>query len=168
MSSREVREKFLKFFKERGHGEIQPARLVPDDPTTLFTPFGMQQLLPYLMGETHPGGVRLMDSQPSFRTDDIEEVGDRWHDTFFEMLGNWSLGDYFKKEEISWLWEFLTKELRLPEGKLYVTVFEGDDLIPKDGETFEIWKSIGVQDRKSTRLNSSHPSISYAVFCLKK
>ncbi|MBI2022216.1 alanine--tRNA ligase [Candidatus Daviesbacteria bacterium] len=146
MTSREVRKKFLEFFKKKDHVEIEPARLVlEDDPTTLFTSSGMQPLVPFLTGEkSHPRGVRLVDSQPSFRAEDIDEVGDNRHTTFFEMLGNWSLGDYFKKEQLPWIWEFLTVDLGLPKDKLYVTVFEGDKGIPKDEESFEIWKGLGV------------------------
>ncbi len=149
MNSRDVRQKYLDFFKKRKHVEIKPARIVLDnDPTTLFTSSGMQALVPYLLGETHPDGIRLVDSQPSFRSGDIEEVGDNRHTTFFEMLGNWSLGDYFKKEEISWLFEFLTKKLELPLEKLHVTCFEGNNSVPKDKESAVIWKSLGVPEEK--------------------
>src|SRR3989337_3071079 len=114
MRASEVREKYLKFFKAspRDHKEISPAPLVlENDPTTLFTSSGMQPLIPYLMGEPHPEGKRLVNSQPSIRLEDIEEVGDNRHTTFFEMLGNWSLGDYFKEEQLGWILEFFTKEL---------------------------------------------------------
>src|SRR5260221_1884795 len=145
MTGNEVREKYLKFFHEHGHKIIAPAPLVlKDDPTTLFTSAGMQPLVPYLLGKEHKNGKRLVDSQPCFRSQDIEEVGDNRHDTFFEMLGNWSLGDYFKKEQISWVWEFITKELELPGEKIHVTLFEGYKNIPKDLETYELWKSLGV------------------------
>lgn len=147
MDSKTIRDKFIKFFVERGHKEIAPAKLVPEnDPTTLFTSSGMQPLVPYLLGQEHPEGKRLVDSQPSFRAEDIEEVGDNRHTTFFEMLGNWSLGDYFKKEQIPWFWEFLTKELNLAKEKLYVSVFEGNDDVPKDNESYEIWKGLGIPD----------------------
>lgn len=147
MDSKQIREKFIKFFVERGHTEIAPARLVPEnDPSTLFTSSGMQPLVPYLLGQSHPAGKRLVDSQPSFRAEDIEEVGDNRHTTFFEMLGNWSLGDYFKKEQLPWIWEFLTKELNLPKEKLYVTVFEGGNGVPKDIESYEAWKNLGVSE----------------------
>src|SRR3972149_5306328 len=127
MTAKEVREKYLKFFEKQGHKRITPAPLVlEDDPTTLFTSSGMQPLVPYLMGEPHPEGKRLVDSQPSIRTVDIDEVGDDQHLTFFEMLGNWSLGDYFKKEQLPWIYEFFTKELDLPEERLWVTVFKGN------------------------------------------
>ncbi|MDO8639014.1 MAG: alanine--tRNA ligase-related protein, partial [Candidatus Daviesbacteria bacterium] len=109
MDSKLIREKYIKFFTERGHRQIAPAKLVPEnDPSTLFTSSGMQPLVPYLLGETHPEGKRLVDCQPSFRAEDIDEVGDSRHTTFFEMLGNWTLGDYFKKEQLPWIWEFLT------------------------------------------------------------
>ncbi|OGE43172.1 hypothetical protein A3B45_01390 [Candidatus Daviesbacteria bacterium RIFCSPLOWO2_01_FULL_39_12] len=147
MDSKQIREKYIKFFVGRGHKEIAPAKLVPEnDPTTLFTSSGMQPLVPYLLGQEHPEGKRLVNSQPCFRAEDIEEVGDNRHTTFFEMLGNWSLGDYSKKEQIPWFFEFLTKELRLPKEKLYVSVFEGDGDVPKDMESYEIWKSLGVDD----------------------
>ncbi len=147
MRSNDVREKYLKFFEKRGHKIISPAPLVLEtDPTTLFTSSGMQPLVPYLMGEKHPEGVRLVDSQPSIRLQDIEEVGDNRHTTFFEMLGNWSLGDYFKKDQLPWIWEFLTKELNLPKEKLYVSIFEGNELVPKDLESKEIWLSLGVSE----------------------
>lgn len=148
LTSQDIREKYLKFFENRGHSRINPALLVlENDPTTLFTSSGMQPLVPYLKGEMpHPAGTRLVDSQPSFRAEDIEEVGDNRHTTFFEMLGNWSLGDYFKKEQLPWVWEFFAKELGLPKEKLHVSVFEGNDQIPKDEETYEIWKDLGLDD----------------------
>jgi alanyl-tRNA synthetase len=138
MNHNELRQKYLDFFQKNGHAIITPTSLVPEnDPTTLFTSSGMQQLVPYLKGESHPMGKRLVNSQPSFRTEDIEEVGDNQHTTFFEMLGNWSLGDYFKKDQLSWLWQFLTEELGLDKNRLYVTVFggsEGCKVIGKNGE----------------------------------
>jgi len=147
MSTDEIRKKYLDFFKKRNHVEISPSPLVIDsDPTTLFTSSGMQQLIPYLKGEKHPQGKRLVDSQPSLRLQDIEEVGDNRHTTFFEMLGNWSLGDYFKKEQLPWIWEFFTKELGLDPERLHVTVFEGNAEVPKDTESFEIWKSLGLPE----------------------
>lgn len=147
MTSKQIREKFIKFFGERGHKEIAPAKLVPEnDPTTLFTSSGMQPLVPYLSGQSHPAGKRLVNSQPCFRAEDIEEVGDNRHTTFFEMLGNWSLGDYFKKEQLPWFWEFLTKELGLQKERLYVSVFAGNEFVPKDTESYEIWKSVGIQE----------------------
>ncbi len=149
MKSQDVRQKYLDFFKARGHVEIPSAPLVPqNDPTTLFTSSGMQPLVPYLLGQKHPLGKRLVDSQKSFRAQDIEEVGDRSHTTFFEMLGNWSLGDYFKKEQLSWIFEFLTKILDLPKDRLYVSIFEGGSGVPKDEESAAIWKSLGVSKEK--------------------
>lgn len=118
--------------------------VLKNDPTTLFTSAGMQPLVPYLKGEPHPLGKRLVNSQPSFRSQDIMEVGDNRHTTFFEMLGNWSLGDYFKKEQLSWFYEFLTKELGLLAEKLYVTIFNGDGPVPKDNGSAEIWKGLGI------------------------
>lgn len=153
MRSDEIREKYLKFFisSPRNHREISPAPLVLEsDPTTLFTSAGMQPLIPYLKGEPHPKGKRLVDSQPSLRLQDIEEVGDNRHTTFFEMLGNWSLGDYFKKEQLAWILEFFTKELGLPKEKLWVSLFEGLPAqegmkeVPKDTESAEVWKSLGI------------------------
>ncbi len=152
MTADQIREKYISFFEKRGHKSIPPAKLVPqNDPTTLFTGSGMQPLLPYLLGRTHPAGDKLVDSQPSFRAEDIEAVGDNRHTTFFEMLGNWGLGSYFKAEQLPWFWEFLTSELKLDPKKLYVTVFAGDPThnIPKDSEAAEIWQGLfqkaGVQ-----------------------
>ncbi|OGG35865.1 hypothetical protein A2363_04620 [Candidatus Gottesmanbacteria bacterium RIFOXYB1_FULL_47_11] len=147
MRSSDVRTKFIEFFKTRGHAEIPSAPLVPaNDPTTLFTSSGMQPLIPYLLGQPHPSGKRLVNSQKSFRAQDIDEVGDNRHTTFFEMLGNWSLGDYFKKEQLSWIWEFLTKELDFPAEKLFVSVFEGTKDVPRDEESFAIWKKLGIPE----------------------
>lgn len=151
MTVDEVRSKYLKFFKAkpRNHVKIKPAPLVlEDDPTTLFTSSGMQPLVPYLLGEKHPKGKRLVNSQPAIRLQDIEEVGDFSHTTFFEMLGNWSLGDYFKDEQLAWFWEFMTKELNLPKGRLWVSVFEGNDTVPRDEQSAEIWKKLGVPKGK--------------------
>ncbi|MBI4093661.1 alanine--tRNA ligase [Candidatus Kaiserbacteria bacterium] len=141
----EIRTKYLEFFKKRGHTMIPSAPLVPqNDPTTLFTGSGMQPLITYLLGKDHPAGKRLTDSQKSFRTEDIEEVGDNRHTTFFEMLGNWSLGDYFKKEQLPWFFEFLTEEIRLDPSKLYVTAFIGDEknAVPRDTESAEVWQKL--------------------------
>ncbi len=135
----------MAFFKARGHAEIPSASLVPqNDPTTLFTGSGMQPLVPYLLGKDHPAGKRLVDSQKSFRSMDIEEVGDNRHTTFFEMLGNWSLGDYFKAEQLPWFFEFLTSEIGLDPHKLYVTAFMGDQAnnVPRDTEAAEIWQKL--------------------------
>lgn len=149
MTSGEIREKFIKFFEKRGHVQIDPSPLVLEgDPTTLFTSSGMQQLVPYLTGKSHPKGKRLVDSQPCFRTVDIEEVGNTRHLTFFEMLGNWSLGDYFKEEQLTWFWQFLTEELSLPKKRLYVAVFEGTKDVPKDEESVRIWQRLGVPEER--------------------
>ncbi|MEI6843377.1 MAG: alanine--tRNA ligase [bacterium] len=141
----QIRQKYLEFFKEKGHAIVPSASLVPEnDPTTLFTGSGMQPMVPYLLGETHPLGRRIADSQKSFRAVDIEEVGDNRHTTFFEMLGNWSLGDYFKKEQIPWMFDFLVNEIGIDPNKLYVSVFIGDEKnnIPKDTESVELWKQL--------------------------
>ncbi len=143
MSAKEIIDIYISFFQKREHKRIANSPLVPEnDPTTLFTSSGMQPLIQYLLGEPHPQGTRLVNVQNSFRAQDIDEVGDNRHTTFFRMLGNWSLGDYFKKEEIPWLWEFLTVELGLPKEKLYVTVFEGDKNVEFDSESEQIWKEI--------------------------
>ncbi|MCP6718122.1 MAG: alanine--tRNA ligase [Patescibacteria group bacterium] len=147
MTSKEIREKYLEFFKSKGHVIIPSASLIPEDSTTLFIGSGMQPLVPYLLGKKHPKGTKLTNSQKCFRAEDIEEVGDNRHTTFFEMLGNWSLGDYFKKEQLSWYFEFLIKELKINPEKLYVTVFRGnkDIGIDKDSESVEIWKKLFKQ-----------------------
>ncbi len=145
MSGNEIREKYLQFMEANGHAVIPSAALVPEnDPTTLFTGSGMQPLIPYLMGEKHPMGVRLTDSQKCFRANDIEEVGDNRHTTFFEMLGNWSLGDYFKKEQLRWFFTYLVDEVGLDPARIYVTVFAGDESlgIPRDDEAVGIWKEL--------------------------
>lgn len=145
MKASEIRTKFLKFYQSKGHVIIPSASLIPEnDPTTLFTGSGMQPLVPYLLGEPHPEGVRLVDSQKSFRSQDIEEVGDNRHTTFFEMLGNWSLGDYFKNEQLPWVFSFLVEEVGLDPSKLYVTVFAGNEELglPRDEESVELWKDL--------------------------
>jgi alanyl-tRNA synthetase len=147
MKINEVRTKYLNYFKtsDRNHSEIPSASIpVSGDPTTLFNSSGMQPLVPYLMGQPHPMGKRLVNSQKCLRVEDIDEVGDNRHTTFFEMLGNWSLGDYFKEEQLRWYWNFLTKEIGLDPQKLYVTAFIGNDEfgIPKDEEAIEIWKKL--------------------------
>lgn len=143
MTANEIRHSYLSFFQNHGHAVIPSAPLVPEnDPTTLFNSAGMQPLIPYLLGQAHPLGKRLVNSQKSFRSQDIDEVGDNRHQTFFEMLGNWSLGDYFKKEQLPWVFEFFTKELHLDPTRLYVTVFEGNDTVPKDETSIEIWKGL--------------------------
>ena len=143
MTGNELRQKYLEFFRQREHAVVPSASLVPEnDPTTLFTGSGMQPMLPYLLGEKSPYGSRIVDSQRCFRVQDIEEVGDNRHTTAFEMLGNWSLGDYFKSEQLQWFWEFLTKEIGINPQKLYVTVFAGNDLISRDDEAIDIWKKL--------------------------
>lgn len=162
MQSDEIRTRFLKFFEKRGHAIIPSASLVPEnDPSVLFTTAGMQPLAPYLLGQPHPKGKRLADIQKCVRTGDIDEIGDATHATFFEMLGNWSLGDYFKEDAIKWSYEFLTndddreagdKGLGLDPQRLYVTVFEGNDDAPRDDESAKIWEKIfkenGVQGER--------------------
>ncbi len=147
MTAAELREKYLEFFKTKGHAVIESASLIPEnDPTVLFTTAGMHPLVPYLMGEKHPSGKRLADVQKCVRTGDIDEVGDASHCTFFEMLGNWSLGDYFKEDAIAYSWEFLTSKdwLGLDPDKLYFTCFEGDQDAPKDMESYDNWIKMGV------------------------
>ncbi len=145
MDSITLRKMYLDFFKERGHAVISGASLIPEnDPTVLFTTAGMHPLVPYLCGEKHPQGTRLTDVQKCVRTGDIDEVGDATHCTFFEMLGNWSLGDYFKKEAISWSYEFLTKVLKIDVNRLAVSVFAGDETAPRDSEAASIWESCGI------------------------
>ena len=147
MTTAEIRKKYIQFFVKRKHKEIPGSPLVlENDPTTLFTSSGMQQLIPHLKGEKHLEGKRLVNSQPSLRFQDLDEVGDNRHTTFFEMLGNWSLGDYFKSKQLPWIWEFFTKELKLDPKRLYVSVFEGNEDVPKDTESFEIWKSLGIPE----------------------
>ncbi len=147
MKAIEIRNKYLKFFEEHGHKVIPSASLIPEnDPSVLFNTAGMQPLVPYLLGEKHPSGTRLTDYQKCVRTNDIEEVGDNRHLTYFEMLGNWSLGDYFKEESIQMSFDFLTKELQIPVEKLSVTVFAGDEDCPKDEVAAECWKKAGILD----------------------
>lgn len=145
MKAAELREKYLNFFKNHGHAIVPSASLVPEnDATTLFTGSGMQPMVPYLLGAPHPRGTRIADSQKSFRSQDIEEVGDNRHTTFFEMLGNWSLGDYFKQEQIPWMFEFLTSELQLDPNRIYVTCFRGNESlnIPRDTEAAQLWQKL--------------------------
>jgi alanyl-tRNA synthetase len=160
MTAQEIRTAYLDFFETRGHAVIPRALLVPqNDPTTLFTGSGMQPLIPYLLGEPHQDGVRLVDSQTCLRAQDIEEVGDNRHTTFFEMLGNWSLGDYFKQEQLPWFFEFLVGQVGLDPSKLYVTCFIGDTAnnIPRDEEAAQIWKKLFSEqgiDAKTVALGS--------------
>jgi alanyl-tRNA synthetase len=148
MKSEEIRNRFLKFFESRGHAIIPSASLVPEnDPSVLFNTAGMQPLVPYLLGQTHPMGRRIADVQKCVRTGDLEDIGDNRHFSFFEMLGNWSLGDYFKQEAITWSYEFLTSKeegLGLDPARLFFTVFEGDENAPLDEESKKIWMSLGI------------------------
>ena len=151
MKARELRQKYLDFYKSKNHHILPSASLLPEnDPSTLFTGSGMQPMVPYLLGEKHPMGVKLADSQKCFRTPDIEDVGDNRHTTFFEMLGNWSLGDYFKAEQIDWMFDFLIKELKLNPDKLFVSVYRGNEKfgIPRDEEAVGLWqkkfKEVGI------------------------
>ena len=153
----DLKETYLKFFESKGHKIIPSAPIIPEnDPTCLFNTAGMQPLVPYLKGEPHPEGKRLTDVQKCFRTNDLDSIGDTTHHTFFEMLGNWSLGDYFKKESISWSFEFLTKNLEIPAEKLAVTVFKGNDIVPADTESSEIWESLGIKKDKIAFLSEEH------------
>jgi len=145
MKANELRERYQQFFEARGHKRIRSAPLLPEnDPTVLFTTAGMHPLVPLLLGEPHPLGRRLVNVQKCIRTNDIEEVGDRSHLTFFEMLGNWSLGDYFKQESLAWSHEFVTQELGIDPARLAVTVFEGDPGAPRDDESARIWRGLGI------------------------
>lgn len=161
MNAQDIRNRYLQFFEERGHKIIPRALLTPkEDATTLFTGSGMQQLMPYLLGQDHPEGVRLVDSQTCLRAQDIDDVGDNRHTTFFEMLGNWSLGDYFKKEQIRWFFEFLVDEVGLDPSKIYVTCFIGDEKngIPKDTDSAEIWQELFAEkgiDNKIVELGTA-------------
>ena len=149
MKAIEIRNKFLEFFKKHNHNIIPSAPLIPEnDPSVLFTTAGMQPLVPYLLGEKHPAGKRIADYQKCVRTVDIDSVGDNRHLTYFEMLGNWSLGDYFKEEAIAMSYEFLTKELGINPEKLSVTCFEGDEDAPRDMEAFNAWKKAGIPEER--------------------
>ncbi len=154
LTADELRETYLKFFESKGHKIIPGASVIPEnDPTVLFTTAGMHPLVPYLMGAMeHPAGTRLTDVQKCVRTGDIDEVGDAAHLTFFEMLGNWSLNDYFKREAITWSYEFLTEHLGFDPARLNVTVFAGEEGIPADEEAVEIWKSVGIPEERIFRL----------------
>ena len=159
LTSKELRALYLQFFRERGHAVIPSASLIPEnDPTVLFTTAGMHPLVPYLMGQTHPAGKRLVDVQKCVRTGDIDEVGDSSHCTFFEMLGNWSLGDYFKQESIAYSWEFLTDEkwLGIDKDRLYFTCFEGDENAPRDTESHDRWVEMGVDPSHIFYLGAKH------------
>ncbi len=163
MQAKEIRKKYLEFMKERGHKIVPSASLLPEnDPTTLFTGSGMQPMVPYLLGEKYPGGIkRIANSQKCFRSGDIEEVGDNRHTTFFEMLGNWSLGDYFKKEQIEWLFEFLTKELKLDPKRLFISVYRGNEKLGLTGEkeAVKLWREqfekVGIKATASQSQNNA-------------
>ncbi len=163
MQAKEIRKKYLDFMEKRGHKIVSSASLLPEnDPTTLFTGSGMQPMVPYLLGEKYPGGeTRITNSQKCFRSGDIEEVGDNRHTTFFEMLGNWSLGDYFKKEQISWMFEFLTKEIGLDPKRIYVSVYRGNEKLglPREEEAVKLWqeqfKTIGIEATASQSQNNA-------------
>src|SRR5690606_40102778 len=150
MNSAEIKKRFLEFFEKRGHVIIPSASLVPlNDPSVLFTTAGMQPLVPFLLGQSHPQGKRLVNVQKCVRTNDIDEVGDATHLTFFQMLGNWSLGDYGKQEAIEWSYQFLTDKnegLGLDANRLYITVFAGNDDAPRDEEAAQVWKEQGIPE----------------------
>ena len=153
----DLKEKYLKFFESKGHKIIPSAPVVPEnDPSVLFNTAGMQPLIPYLMGKVHPYGTRLVDYQKCIRTNDLDSVGDATHHTFFEMLGNWSLGDYFKEESISYSFEFLTTVLNIPVEKIAVTVYEGDKDIPRDEVSANVWKKLGITEDKIAYLGAEH------------
>jgi len=156
MGNINLKDTYLNFFESKGHKIIPSAPVIPEnDPTCLFNTAGMQPLVPYLKGETHPEGTRLADVQKCFRTNDLDSIGDTTHHTFFEMLGNWSLGDYFKKEAITWSFELLTKHLNIPVEKLAVTVFKGNEIVSEDSESAEIWKSVGISEDKIAYLEDN-------------
>ena len=149
MNTIDLKDTYLKFFESKGHKILPSAPIIPEnDPTCLFNTAGMQPLVPYLKGEPHPEGTRLADVQKCFRTNDLDSIGDTTHHTFFEMLGNWSLGDYFKKESITWSFELLTKYLNIPIERLAVTVFKGNEIVPADTESADIWKSLGIKEER--------------------
>ena len=149
MKEMNLRDKYISFFESKGHVRIPSAPIVPEnDPSVLFNTAGMQPLIPYLKGQSHPYGKRLCDYQKCVRTNDLDSVGDTTHHTFFEMLGNWSLGDYFKEQAVAWSFEFLTKALEIPVERIAVTVFKGNDLVGADEETASYWRNTGIPDEK--------------------
>lgn len=149
MKNVNLKDLYINFFVSKGHKEIPSAPVVPEnDPSVLFNTAGMQPLIPYLMGKEHPYGTRLCDAQKCIRTNDLDAIGDTYHHTFFEMLGNWSLGDYFKKEAITWSFEFLTQVLNIPVERLAVTVFAGNDIIPFDKVSYDLWLSLGIPEKR--------------------
>ena len=152
-----LKDLYINFFVSKGHKQIPSAPVVPEnDPSVLFNTAGMQPLIPYLMGQEHPYGTRLCDYQKCIRTNDLDNIGDTYHHTFFEMLGNWSLGDYFKDEAIEWSFEFLTKVLNIPVEKLAVTVFAGNDLIPFDQTSHDKWLSLGISEERIARTENDN------------
>ena len=152
-----LKDMYIDFFVSKGHTWIPSSPVVPEnDPSVLFNTAGMQPLIPYLMGEPHPCGTRLCDYQKCIRTNDLDNIGDTYHHTFFEMLGNWSLGDYFKKEAISWSFEFLTSVLKIPVQKLAVTVFAGNETVPFDEESYNLWRGLGIPDDRIARTSSDN------------
>ncbi len=147
-----LKDLYIEFFVRHNHKQIPSAPVVPEnDPSVLFNTAGMQPLIPYLMGQPHPYGTRLCDYQKCIRTNDLDSVGDTTHHTFFEMLGNWSLGDYFKEESIEWSYEFLTQDLKIPADRLAVTVFAGNDIIPFDSVSHDKWLSLGIPEERIAR-----------------
>lgn len=152
-----LKDLYIDYFVKNGHVQIPSAPVVPEnDPSVLFNTAGMQPLIPYLMGENHPCGKRLCDYQKCIRTNDLDNIGDTYHHTFFEMLGNWSLGDYYKKEAVTYSFEFLTKVLNIPVNRLAVTVFGGNDLLPFDEETYNLWKSLGIMESRIARTSTDN------------
>ena len=152
-----LKDLFIDFFVSKGHKQIPSAPVVPEnDPSVLFNTAGMQPLVPYLLGQPHPYGTRLCDYQKCIRTNDLDNIGDTYHHTFFEMLGNWSLGDYFKKEAINWSFEFLTEVLNIPVERLAVTVFAGNDLIPFDQESYDLWLGLGIPEARIARTENDN------------
>lgn len=152
-----IKDLYIDFFVKKGHKQIPSAPVIPEnDPSVLFNTAGMQPLVPYLMGQSHPYGTRLVDYQKCIRTNDLDEVGDTTHHTFFEMLGNWSLGDYFKKESITWSFEFLTEVLKVDKNRLAVTVFAGNDKIDEDKESIQIWKSLGINEKRIAKTSDDN------------
>ena len=152
-----LKDLYIDFFVSKGHRQIPSAPVVPEnDPSVLFNTAGMQPLIPYLMGEPHPYGTRLCDYQKCIRTNDLDNIGDTYHHTFFFFLGNWSLGDYFKKEAITWSYEFLTDVLKIPVDRLAVTVFAGNDILPEDTEAYNIWLSLGIKKERIAKTSSDN------------
>ena len=152
-----LKDMYIDFFVRHGHVQIPSSPVVPEnDPSVLFNTAGMQPLIPYLLGEPHPCGTRLCDYQKCIRTNDLDNIGDTYHHTFFEMLGNWSLGDYFKKEAISWSFEFLTKVLNIPVNRLAVTVFAGNDRVPFDEESYNLWRQMGIPDARIAKTSDDN------------